>query len=148
MSLRKPVVSTATVISFTCRCCSRASPLRLPLLLGEFGEGTIEGGAVRHTGQVQGLAHLVGGEESLLKVAVGAVAIDFEHHAGDALGEGVVVSAVWVGVGGESLLGDVVGKFCDTDKSALSHRCIPPLGLFYIATPRCNKAFGIGCDVV
>jgi hypothetical protein len=26
------------------------------------------------------------------------------------------------------------------DKSALSHRCIPPLGSFHIATPLCNKA--------
>ena len=65
---------------------------------------------------------MVGGKEPLLKVAVGAVAIDFEHHASDALGEGVVVSALGMGVGGESLLGDVVGKFCDMDKSALSQR--------------------------
>ena len=73
-------------------------------------------------------------------VAVGAVEIDFEHHAGDALGEGVVVSALGVRVGGESLLGDVVSEFCDTDKSALSHRCISPQGLFHITAPLCNRA--------
>jgi len=112
----------------------------LPLCLRELGEGTIEGGVVRHTGQLQGLAHLVGGREPLLKVAVGAVAIDFEHHAGDALGEGVVVSALGLGVGGECLLGDVVSEFCDTDQSALSDWCIPPQGLFHIATPLCNRA--------
>ena len=66
-------------------------------------------------------------------VAVGVVEVDFEHDAGDALGEGVVVSAFWVGVGRECLLGDVVSEFCDTDKSALLHRCFPPLGLFNIA---------------
>jgi hypothetical protein len=38
------------------------------------------------------------------------------------------------------LLGDVVSEFCDTDKSALSHRCFPPLGLFHIATQLCNRA--------
>lgn len=54
---------------------------------------------VRHTAKLQGLAHLVSGKEPLLKVAVGAVEIDFEHYAGDALGEGVVVSAFWVGIG-------------------------------------------------
>jgi len=32
-------------------------------------------------------------------VAIGVVEIDFEHDAGDALGEGVVVSAFGVGVG-------------------------------------------------
>ena len=100
---------------------------------------------VRHTGKLQGLAHLVSGKEPLLKVAVGVVEIDFEHDAGDALGEGVVVSAFWVGVGRECLLGDVVSEFCDTDKSALLHRCFPPLGLFYIATPLCNRAFWFDC---
>jgi hypothetical protein len=34
----------------------------------------------------------------------------------------------------------VVSEFCDTHKSALSHRCIPPQGLFHIATPLCNRA--------
>ena len=43
---------------------------------------------VRHTGQLQGLARVVGGKEPLLKVAVGAVATDFEHHAGGVLREG------------------------------------------------------------
>jgi hypothetical protein len=38
-------------------------------------------------------------------------------------------------------LGDVVSEFCDTDKSALSHRCFPPQGLFHIATPLCNRAY-------
>ena len=38
------------------------------------------------------------------------------------------------------MLGDVISQFCDTDKSALSHRCIPPLGLFHIAIPLCNRA--------
>jgi hypothetical protein len=88
---------------------------------------------VRHTAKLQGLAHLVSGKEPLLKVAIGVVEIDFEHDAGDALGEGIVVSAFGVGVGGACLLGDVVSEFCDTDKSALSHRCFPPLGLFHIA---------------
>ena len=83
---------------------------------------------------------MVGGKEALLKVAVGAVARDFEDDAGDALGEGVVVSALGVGVGGECLLGDVVGKYCDADKSALSYWCIPPQGLFHIAPPLCNRA--------
>lgn len=50
------------------------------------------------------------------------------------------MSAFWVGVGGEFLLGDVVSEFCDTDKSVLSHWCIPPQGLFHIATPLCNRA--------
>jgi len=36
---------------------------------------------------------------SHLLVAIGVVEIDFEHDAGDALGEGVVVSAFGVGVG-------------------------------------------------
>jgi len=78
-------------------------------------------------------------------VAIGVVEIDFEHDAGDALGEGVVVSAFGVGVGRECLLGDVVSEFCDTDKSALSHRCFPPQGLFHIATPLCNRAFWFDC---
>jgi hypothetical protein len=83
---------------------------------------------------------LVGGKEPFFQIAVGAVAIDFEDDAGNALGEGVVVSALGVGVGGECLLGDVVSEFCDTDKSALSHWCIPPQGLFHIAAPLCNRA--------
>jgi hypothetical protein len=73
-------------------------------------------------------------------VAGGVVEVDFEHDAGDALREGVVVSAFGVGVGRECLLGDVVSEFCDTDNSALSHRCFPPQGLFHIATPLCNRA--------
>ena len=36
---------------------------RLPLLLGELGEGSVAGGMVRHTGELQGLAHLVSGRE-------------------------------------------------------------------------------------
>jgi len=83
---------------------------------------------------------LVGGKEPLFHFAVGVVEVDFEDDAGDALGEGVVVSALGVGVGGESLLGDVVSEFCDLGKSALSHRCIPPQGLFHIAAPLCNGA--------
>jgi len=55
---------------------------------------------VRHTAKLQGLAHLVGGKEPLFQFAVGVVAVDFEEDAGDALGERVVVSAFWVGVGG------------------------------------------------
>ncbi len=78
-------------------------------------------------------------------VAVGVVEVDFERDAGDALGEGVVVSAFGVGVGRECLLGDVVSEFSDTDKSALLHRCFPPQGLFHIATPLCNRAFGFDC---
>ena len=62
-------------------------------------------------------------------VAIGVVEADFEHDAGDALGEGVVVSAFGVGVGRECLLGDVVSEFCDTDKSALSHRRFSSAGV-------------------
>jgi len=112
----------------------------LPLRLRELGEGSIEGGMVRDTSELQGLAHWVGGKELFFQIAVGAVARDFEHHAGGALGEGVVVSAFWVGLGGECLLGDVVSEFCDTDQSAFSHRRCPPQGLFHIATTLCNRA--------
>jgi len=69
-----------------------------------------------------GLAHLVGGKQPLFHWAVGEVEIDSEYHAGDALGEGVVVSAFGVGVGGQCLWSDVVGKFCQLGQSALS-RC-------------------------
>ena len=41
----------------------------LPLCLREHGEGTMAGGVVRRTGQLQGLARSVGGREPLLKVA-------------------------------------------------------------------------------
>ena len=69
-------------------------------------------------------------------VAVGVVAVDFEHHAGDALWEGVVVSAFGVGVGRECLLGDVVSEFCDTDKSALSRRRFSSAGVI----PHCHPS--------
>ena len=69
-------------------------------------------------------------------VAVGVVAVDFEHHAGDALGEGVVVSGFGVGVGRECLLGDVVSEFCDTDKSALSRRRFSSAGVI----PHCHPS--------
>ena len=69
-------------------------------------------------------------------VAVGVVAVDFEHHAGDALGAGVVVSAFGVVVGRECLLGDVVSEFCDTDKSALSHRRFSSAGVI----PHCHPS--------
>jgi hypothetical protein len=112
----------------------------LPLRLRELGEGTGEGGRVGDTGEFQGLAHLVGGKEPFLQVAIGEVEIDFEHHAGAALGEGVVVSAFGMGVGGECLLGEVVGAFGNLGKSALSHRCLPPQGFFHITAPLCNRA--------
>ena len=38
----------------------------LPLCLRELGEGSIEGGMVRDTGELQGVAHLVGGKEPLI----------------------------------------------------------------------------------
>jgi hypothetical protein len=69
-------------------------------------------------------------------VAVGVVAVDFEPHAGDALGEGVVVLAFGVGVGRECLLGDVVSEFCDTDKSALSDRRFSSAGVI----PHCHPS--------
>ena len=69
-------------------------------------------------------------------VAVGVVAVDFEHHAGDALGAGVVVSAFGVGVGRECLLGDGVSEFCDTDRSALSHRRFSSAGVI----PHCHPS--------
>ena len=90
------------------------------------------------------MAHLVSGEEPFFQITVGVVEIDFEHHAGNALGKGVVVSAFGVGVGGKCLLSDAVSEFCDTDKSALSHRRRPPLGLFHVATPLCNRAIKNG----
>jgi len=109
---------------------------RLPLLLGELGEGSVAGGVVRHTGELQGLAHLVGGWEPFFDFAVSVVAVDFERDAGEALRKGVVVSAFGMGVGGWGLLGDVVGEFCDLCELALSHRRFSSAGVI----PHCHPS--------
>jgi hypothetical protein len=49
-----------------------------------------------------------------------------------------------VGVGGERLLGDVVSEFCDTDKSALSHRRFSSAGVIPHRSPLCNRAKPFG----
>jgi hypothetical protein len=77
-------------------------------------------------------------------VAIGVGEIDVAHHTGNALGEGIVVSAFGVGVGGERLLGDVVSEFCDTDKSALSHRRFSSAGVIPHRPPLCNRAKPFG----